>query len=197
MSRIPRRRRTAAAPAADRPLLLAEVIGAFSDALDLTEGQPPGHCLRGCWIGVHVGRELGLDPSALWDLYYTLLLKDAGCSSNAARLCALYGADDFTVKRNFKSVDSDHLYEIASFVFKHAGLGRGLKERFQRFIDLAANGERLATELVATRCERGAAIARQLGFSEVVAAGIHGLDEHWNGKGRPEGLRGEAIPLGS
>ena len=178
-------------------LLLSEVIGAFSYALDLTEGQPPGHCLRGCWIGVHVGKELGLDRAALWDLYYTLLLKDAGCSSNAARLCELYGADDLAVKRDFKTVDPDHLIEITGFVLTHAGLGRGLKERFQRIAHLAAHGEELATELIATRCERGAAIARQLGFNEVVAAGIHGLDEHWNGNGRPDRLHREAIPLGS
>ncbi len=182
---------------AETGLLLSEVIGAFSYALDLTEGQLPGHCLRGCWIGVHVGMELGFDRSALWDLYYTLLLKDAGCSSNAARLCELYGTDDFKLKRDFKTVNPDHLIEITGYVLTHAGLGRGLKERFQRIAHLAAHGEELATELIATRCERGAAIARQLGFNEAVAAGIHGLDEHWNGNGRPERLCGEAIPLGS
>ena len=181
----------------DKPLLLSEVIGAFSYALDLTEGQPPGHCLRSCWIGMHVGKELGLDSATLWDLYYTLLLKDAGCSSNAARLCQLYGADDFKVKRDFKTVDSDHLTEIVGFVLTHAGQGQGLKERMSRVLNLATHGEELATELITTRCERGAAIARQLGFGEAVATGIHGLDEHWNGCGRPERLRGEAIPLGS
>lgn len=182
---------------ADRRLLLSEVIGAFSYALDLTEGQPPGHCLRSCWIGVHVGKQLGLDPAAIWDLYYTLLLKDAGCSSNAARLCALYGADDFLLKREFKSVDDDHLVEIAGFVIKHATRHGSFTDRLQRVANLIAHGTELATELVATRCERGADIARQLGFNEFVAAGIHGLDEHWNGHGRPDGLHGEAIPLGS
>ena len=184
-------------PVPDRPLLLSEVIGAFSYALDLTEGQPPGHCLRSCWIGMHVGKELSLDSATLWDLYYTLLLKDAGCSSNAARLCQLYGTDDFKVKRDFKTVDSDHLTEIVGFVLTHAGQGQGLKERMSRVLNLATHGEELATELITTRCERGAAIARQLGFGEAVATGIHGLDEHWNGGGRPERLRGETIPLGS
>lgn len=178
-------------------LLLSEVIGAFSYALDLTEGQPPGHCLRSCWIGMRVGKQLGLDAAALWNLYYTLLLKDAGCSSNAARLCALYGADDRVVKRNFKTVDTDDFLEVTGFVLKHAGLGRGLAERFARLRTLAAHGEEMATEIITTRCERGAAIARQLGFDETVAAGIHGLDEHWNGNGRPARLCGDAIPLGA
>ena len=182
---------------AESRLLLSEVMGAFSYALDMTEGQPPGHCLRSCWIGVHIGQALGLDAAALWDLYYTLLLKDAGCSSNAARLCELYGADDLQVKRDFKRVNADHLVEITGFVLTHAGLGQGLKERYRHIMNLATHGEALATELILTRCERGAAIARQIGFNEVVAAGIHGLDEHWNGNGRPERLQGVAIPLES
>ena len=34
---------------------LGEMIGALSFALDLTEGQPPGHCLRCAWIGLRIG----------------------------------------------------------------------------------------------------------------------------------------------
>ncbi|MBY8101048.1 hypothetical protein KW475_21945, partial [Vibrio fluvialis] len=37
-----------------------------------------------------------LSSSELHDLYFTLLLKDAGCSSNAARICELYATDDLT-----------------------------------------------------------------------------------------------------
>ncbi len=81
---------------------LSEVIGALSYALDLTEGQPPGHSLRCAWIGMHVGQALALDPHQLSDLYYTLLLKDAGCSSNAARLWELYGGDERVIKHNYK-----------------------------------------------------------------------------------------------
>lgn len=50
---------------------------------------------------------------------------------------------------------------------------------------------------MSTCCERSAQVARQLGFSESVAAGIRSLDEHWNGNGRPERREGESIPLGS
>ena len=32
-------------------LKLAELISALSHALDITEGQPQGHCVRCCWIG--------------------------------------------------------------------------------------------------------------------------------------------------
>ncbi len=69
-------------------LRMSEVIPALSYALDITEGQPAGHALRSCLIGMRLADELGLDPQLRSDLYYALLLKDAGCSSNAAKICA-------------------------------------------------------------------------------------------------------------
>lgn len=54
-------------------LRLAELIGSLSHALDMTEGQPRGHCIRCCWIGSRLGEQLGLDARQRHDLYYTLL----------------------------------------------------------------------------------------------------------------------------
>ncbi|MDE2515557.1 MAG: HD domain-containing protein [Rhodospirillales bacterium] len=179
-----------AAPA----LRLADIIATLSYALDLTEGQPPGHCLRATLIGMRLGRRLCDDPVLLGDLYYTLLLKDAGCSSNAARLWALYGGDERLIKHDFKTVDSDDLRALLGFVLRHAGSGEAWRLRARRLLHLARHGEGLATELIQTRCERGAGIVTRLGFPARVAAGVHALDEHWNGKGKPLGLQGEAIP---
>jgi len=178
-------------------LLMSEVISAFSYALDLTEGQPAGHCVRCCWIGMHLGIKMGLDEDALWDLYYTILMKDAGCSSNAARLCELYGGDERSVKRDFKVVDAQKGVDIARFVFEHVGVSDSLGERLKKLLFLATHGEKLAEELVTTRCERGADIARKLGFNDNIANGIRHLDEHWNGRGKPYHIKGDAIPVNS
>lgn len=53
-------------------LRLAELIGARSYALDITEGQPAGHSVRCCLIGMRLGRALEL-PESL-------------CPSSSARL---------------------------------------------------------------------------------------------------------------
>ncbi|WP_417310688.1 HD-GYP domain-containing protein [Devosia sp.] len=173
---------------------LAEVVGALSYALDLTEGQPDGHALRCCWIGMHIGRVLGLDDAALSDLHYTLLLKDVGCSSNAARLCQLYLADDLCMKRDYKFVDNT-LPQLLGFILSHTGVKQTLSERFRALIDVVRNGGEYSRELIETRCNRGAQIARQMRFSESVANGILDLDEHWNGKGLPLGRAGGEIAL--
>ncbi len=169
-------------------------MGALSHALDITEGQPEGHCVRCCWIGMHIGQQLALPPEQLWELYYTLLLKDLGCSSNASRICELYLSDDLAFKRDFKWVDGS-LPQVLRFVLRHTGPAAGLMDRLKALGGILSNGDAIAQELTLTRCTRGADIARQLRFSESVAQGIHSLDEHWNGQGRPEGLAGAAIPL--
>jgi HD-GYP domain-containing protein (c-di-GMP phosphodiesterase class II) len=174
---------------------LSEVIGALSYALDLTEGQPPGHGMRCAWICMHVGQALGLDADHLSDLYYTSLLKDAGCSSNAARLWELYGGDERIIKRDAKLLDTDSVLAIGKFLLQYTGPGEPLRRRVGRLLHVARHGDELADELVLTRCERGANIVRRLGFSEDVAAGVYSLDEHWNGKGRAGKLQGEAIPI--
>lgn len=175
-------------------LRLGELLGALSHALDITEGQPEGHCVRCCWIGTNIGREMGLSEAELGELYYVLLLKDLGCSSNAARICQLYLADDLSFKRDFKEIDSS-LPQVLRFVLSHTGAQAGPVERLRAVLNIMKNGGTIARELIETRCQRGAEIARKMRFSEKVAVGIQSLDEHWDGGGHAAGLRGAAIPV--
>lgn len=176
-------------------LKLSELLAALSYALDITEGQPEGHCIRSCWIGMHLGRAYGLPEQALWELYYAILLKDLGCSSNAARISELYQADDRLFKQEFKLVGAS-LPQMLGFVFSQTGThASGWPQRALSIWRVLRHGKEMADELIYTRCHRGADIARQLRFNEAVAMGIQSLDEHWDGSGRPRGLLGAAIPL--
>ena len=172
----------------------SEVLGALSRALDLTEGQPVGHTMRSCLLGMRIGRELRLDDATLSALYYALLLKDAGCSSNAARMCALFGADDAVVKRRMKLVDWHDRARLALATWRLAAQGGPLTEKARRFAGIART-EHMTRDLMQVRCERGADIALRLGFPELTAAAIRSLDEHWDGGGYAQGLSGDAIPL--
>ena len=81
------------------------MIGGVSYALDVTEGERPGHAARSCLIGMRLAQALGLDSATRSHLFYALLLKDAGCSANSARMAALFGADDHVAKRTSKRVN--------------------------------------------------------------------------------------------
>jgi putative nucleotidyltransferase with HDIG domain len=177
-------------------LRLAELLGALSHALDLTEGQPQGHCIRCCWIGFQLGSAINMRDRELSDLYYTLLLKDLGCSSNAARICELYLTDDRTFKQDFKRIDGS-LPQALRFVLGHTGLNAPLAERFRAVINILRNGGDISRELIEARCHRGAEIAGKMRFSNYVCDGILNLDEHWDGTGKPEQKSGRDIPLAS
>lgn len=179
---------------ANESIDLRELVRAFSYALDLTEGQPAGHCVRSCWIGMQVGKAIGLVPDELTDLYYALLLKDLGCSSNAARICELYGADDRAFKQGYKTVGTS-LAATLLFVVRASAPGKGTYRRAATIGNILKNGSAIVDEMISSRCTRGADIARTLRFSTPVQEGIYRLDEHWDGSGRPGHLSGEAIPL--
>src|ERR1700678_2312068 len=91
--------------AAESRISLAEILSALSFALDLTEGAVQGHAVRSCLLGMRIGREAGLSEAELFDLYYALLLKDIGCSSNSARMCQIVGGNDIAMKAGAKLVD--------------------------------------------------------------------------------------------
>ena len=173
---------------------LSEVLAALSYALDLTEGQPIGHTIRTCLIGMRIAEEIGLSQEDRTALYYALLLKDAGCSSNAAKMSALFGTDDRAVKPYMKFVDWHKRLGLAAKTALAVGRGRSIGERLSYFTSIART-ENVTRDLIAIRCERGADIVRRLGFPEASAEAVRSLDEHWNGMGHPAGLRGEEIPL--
>ncbi len=177
-------------------LHLSEIISALSYALDLTEGQPLGHSVRSCVIGMRLAQEIGMDAPQQRDLYYALLLKDAGCSSNSSKMAHLLGSDDIRAKRDVKVTDWTRLsFESLQYALAHVCPGSPFLDRVRAVFEIASNQKRTAKELVKMRCERGSAIARRIGFSEDTADAIQSLDELWNGQGQPMGLRGEEIPL--
>ena len=190
----PAPRAAAPAPAGASGPRLGELLGSLSHALDMTEGQPVGHCMRSCWVGQQIGRAIGLNATEMRELYYTTLLKDSGCSSNASRVCELFLTDDLSFKRDRKVVGLS-LPSLMNFVIRHTGVNAGLAERFRAVLNAVQNGGEIHRELTETRCSRGAQIARQLRFGEDVADGIQSLDECWDGSGQPQGLSGKEIPL--
>jgi putative nucleotidyltransferase with HDIG domain len=161
----------------------------------MTEGQARGHTERSCLIGMRLANALDLDAATRSSLFYALLLKDAGCSSNAARVAALFGADDTTVKSSRRLTDTSSSPQAILHVLRTAGVGESWPGRGRHIAAVIRSGRRGARSLVELRCERGAAVARAIGVGEVAAQAIIDLDEHWDGRGYPDGIAGEEISL--
>lgn len=167
----------------------------MSVALDLTEGQRPGHAVRSCAIGMRLAEVLDLPRAQRSALFYALLMKDLGCSSNASRFAALFGADDHELKATLSRLDWSKALESFRFVAGGVAPGHFWLRRVWQALAVLSRGPEGARMVVRTRCERGAEISRMLGFSEDTALAIRALDEHWDGRGQPYSLEHEQIPL--
>ncbi len=173
---------------------LSRVIGAMSYALDVTEGESPGHAVRTCKIGMRLAQVLELDADTRSCLFYALLLKDAGCSANSAKMAALFGADDHVAKRTSKRVDWSGRLPAFVWSLRTVAPGGAVRGRLDRLMAIKAEGE-VTRALMQSRCDRGAEIALMLGLEVETAEAIRALDEHWDGGGQPRGLRADEIPL--
>ena len=58
---MPAARERRAPLAANGAVRMSEVISALSYSLDIVEGQPAGHAVRSCIVGMHLGHAVGLD----------------------------------------------------------------------------------------------------------------------------------------
>src|SRR6266566_2702055 len=110
---------------------LSSILSGLSYALDLTEGHPRGHASRSCLIGMRMARQLGLAKDEQSDLFYALLLKDAGCSSNSARVFQLFGGDDQQAKHGAWLRDWGTFREQIAYLLDYVEPGGTLLERLR------------------------------------------------------------------
>jgi putative nucleotidyltransferase with HDIG domain len=177
-------------------IALSEVISALSVALDLTEDAVPGHAIRSCLIGMRIGAAVGLDVDHLHDLYYALLLKDVGCTSNAARMCMILGADEREGKRRVKTVDWTRVsMDGLKLAWVNSLPGANRLQKIFKVVELGLGRERNNAEMIGLRCERGADIVLKIGLNQRCADAIYSLDEHCNGSGYPDRLKGADVPI--
>ena len=178
---------------------LSEVISALSFALDLTENAVPGHALRSCLIGMRLAAEAELPEDQRANLYYALLLKDAGCSSNAARMCQIVGGDDRAMKAGAKLEDwtKPHKPRLATLqlLWKQVLPWATPLHRISRILMIGFTQHSNNREMISLRCERGANIVSKLGMGDLAREAVRHLDEHWDGGGYPDSLIGEKIPF--
>src|ERR1700690_4223354 len=76
---------------------LAELLAALSLGIDLGFGQPMEHVLRQCLIGLRLAEKLGADEETRAVVYYTGLLVNIGCHTDAHEQAKWFG-DDIALK---------------------------------------------------------------------------------------------------
>jgi HD-GYP domain-containing protein (c-di-GMP phosphodiesterase class II) len=172
---------------------LAELVAALSLGIDLGFGQPMEHVLRQCLIALRLAEGIGLDEQQRAVVYYTALLVNVGCHSDAHEQAKWFG-DDIGVK----AIKYDH--EPRSLAMSFAGMrflgaGHPPLHRFRLGLEFVLSGHREVDGMI----EHHASIARTLGEqleleSDVIEA-LGAAYERWDGRGWPGELKGEDVPI--
>ena len=76
---------------------LAELVAALSLGIDLGFGQPMEHVLRQCLIALRLAEASGSDEPERAVVYYTALLVNVGCHTDAHEQAKWFG-DDIAMK---------------------------------------------------------------------------------------------------
>jgi HD-GYP domain-containing protein (c-di-GMP phosphodiesterase class II) len=182
-----------ASPADRTHVRLAELVAALSLGIDLGFGQPMEHVLRQCLIALRLAEGLGLDDEERAVVYYTALLVNVGCHTDAHEQAKWFG-DDIALKAGKYDHDLRSLRAAAAGL-RSLGSGHPPLHRFRLGLEFALSGHRDVDRMV----EHHAAIARTLGeqleLSDAVLDALGAAYERWDGKGWPGRLGGEDIPV--
>ena len=174
---------------------LAELVAALSLGVDLGFGQPMEHVLRQCLIALRIGERLGLDAEQRATVYYTALLIDVGCHTDAHEQAKWFG-DDIALKSGKYDHDM-HSVRGAVSGMRLIGAGRPPIERFRIALEFARSGHREVSSMIEGHAAIARSLAIQLGLPQDVADALGAAYEQWDGKGWPGRLSGEAVPIAS
>ena len=174
---------------------LAELVAALSLGIDLGFGQPMEHVLRQCLISLRLAERMGLDETERADVYYTALLINVGCHSDAHEQAKWFGADFAS-----KAIKYDHEPRSLRMVatgLSYLGRGHPPLHRFRLGLEFVLSGRRDVDGMIESHPQIASALADQLGLSAAVLDALGASYERWDGRGWPGDLRGEDVPLPS
>ena len=173
---------------------LADLTIALSLASDLGTGQPLEHGLRTCLLSLKVAESMGVDGPTRSCVYHVALLRFLGCTSDASEAAVVAGGDDVAFNAVFAPMLNAQPGESVRFFVGHLGEDLPLGRRIGRIASALADPEGGRRSLSA-HCEAAARLAGRLGMPDSVRDSLAHAYERWDGKGYPDGLSGEAVPL--
>ena len=172
---------------------VAELVAALSLGIDLGFGQPMEHVLRQCLIALKLAEHAGLDADSRAAVYYTALLVNVGCHTDAHEQAKWFG-DDIAMKSRKYDYDMRSVRGAAS-AMRLLGAGHPPLHRFRLGIEFAVSGHRELDGMMDQHAKMTRLLAEQLGFAGAVLDGVGAAYERWDGQGWPGRVGGEDIAV--
>src|SRR4051794_28300383 len=153
------------------------------------------HVLRQCLIALRIADRQGLDPQGVACAYWTSLLVNVGCHTDAHEQAKWFG-DDLALKSDKYDHDLRSVRAAISGV-RRIGSGSAPLHRFRLGLEFVLSGHREVDDMIAQHAAMARQLADQLDLPPDVLEALGASYEQWDGRGWPGALRGEAVPLAS
>ena len=173
---------------------LSELLTALSLGTDLGMGHPMEHVLRQSFIALRLAERMGLDAAEREVVYYSSLLAWVGCHVDAYEQAKWFG-DDLALKHEIRFIDGGRPVESAGFVLRRIGAGRPMLERAKLAAGFAGDGRRVLEDIFDNHWRTVDALMERLALGEEIRSCVGQTFERWDGKGDPEGAKGEELGL--
>ncbi len=174
---------------------LAELVAALSLGIDLGFGQPMEHVLRQCLIALRLAEGAGLDEQQRAIVYYTALLVNVGCHSDAHEQAKWFGDDIAS-----KAIKYEHELRglrMAASGLRFLGSGHPPLHRFKLGLEFVLSGRREVDGMIEAHAAMARTLGEQLGLADEAIEALGAAYEFWDGRGWPGRLAGEQIPVAS
>jgi HD-GYP domain-containing protein (c-di-GMP phosphodiesterase class II) len=174
---------------------LAELVAALSLGVDLGFGQPMEHILRQCRIALRTAELAGLDESTRSSIYYSALLVNVGCHTDAHEQAHWFG-DDIAFKATKYGPEPFSVADIVTML-RMLGSGGTPLHRIRVGLDFAWSGRKELDGMIDRHAALARSLGQELGLDEAVLDALAGSYERWDGRGWPDGVAGDRIPIAS
>src|SRR4051794_32590093 len=95
---------------------VAGVVAALSVTSDLTRGHPAGEAMRACLLATELARRAGSAPDIQAEVFYSALMRFAGCAATSHEAAAAFGGDDIAVRSRGDLIDATRPVEALRFM---------------------------------------------------------------------------------
>jgi len=175
------------------PVRLAELVAALSLGIDLGFGQPMEHVLRQSLIATRLADRAGLDGAARASVYYTSLLINVGCHTDAYEQARWFG-DDIEMKSGKYEFEPKSFRDAIAMV-RRIGAGSPPLQRVRTGLDIALHHRNDVIGMIAQHARLARLLAEELKLPESVCEALGDAYEQWDGKGFPGKLEGDEVPV--
>jgi HD-GYP domain-containing protein (c-di-GMP phosphodiesterase class II) len=171
----------------------AELLAATSLAIDLGLGQPMEHMLRSSLIATRIAERMGLDAQQRATVYFANLVGWIGCHADSHELSVLFG-DDIAFRADTYAVDMAGL-PFLRLMLSHVGRGLPGWERGIRSAAFVLTARNQVAKLIHSHCSSAGVLSDRMGLDRQVGEALAYVFERWDGRGMPNGVGGQNIPI--